>query len=130
MLLQFGDTFFSLLQFAPKTRVTHSNNMYLGFSIFAIKKSWVLPPQCYKIKQKALNIPPSLKLSGVSFFLNASLFAEDRFHLIMCPPDTLKTFCQCIINILATHFSFDSSCKTANLKKNLNFFFGYIYIYI
>jgi len=61
----------------------------------------------FKIKQKALNIPPSLKLSGISFFLSASLCKQDRFHLIMCPPDTLKTFCQCIINILATHFCFD-----------------------
>jgi hypothetical protein len=25
---------------------------------------------------------------GVSVFLNALLFAEDRFHLIMWPPDT------------------------------------------
>ncbi len=78
LLLQFGDTFFSLLQFAPKTRVHIRYLGTWGFSIFAIKKSCVLLPKCYKIKREALNSPPSL-----NFFCLACILMMGLSHLLV-----------------------------------------------
>jgi hypothetical protein len=36
-------------------------------------------------------------------FQNALTFVQNRFHLIMCPPDTLKPFCQVLYKFEATY---------------------------
>ncbi len=40
-------------------------------------------------------------------FQNALTFVKNRFHLIMCPPDTLKPFCQVLYKFEATYLLTD-----------------------
>jgi len=49
---------------------------------------------------KILNACPSENFN----FQNALTFVKDRFHFIMCPPDTLKQFCQVLYKFEATSY--------------------------
>jgi hypothetical protein len=59
----------------------------------------------------------------LSLFETPSPIAEDRFHSIMCPPDTLKQCCQFIMGLEQT-FCFSSTEKvdafTPNVKSVLS----------
>ncbi len=57
----------------------------------------------------------------LSLFETPPPIAEDRFHSIMCPPDTLKQYCQFITGLEQTFcFSSTEGAFTPNVKSVLS----------